>query len=840
MTYTPFVHRAFSLCTLFLVPLYLSAQVYMPLEIQNGMTREMTSGTQVPVHGCRTPVSIPAAVGNGFRTDGYSSYIEMPINGLIKNNALGVNMKDSVVSTLTISFWCAIETYPMMTTGTMSPAYQLYTDILGNIDDKKHTGFAFQLSNQGRFRFRCYSSGWEVTCDGGDAKLWWNQWHHLVATIDGYNQEIHFYDNGVEVAGTGCMYDATIGEKNLMIGRSVNDTVMDGMFNLNYFNGIIDEVRIDTGIWTMSAIAENIPQHEVDFNIPMEAYAEDLCRPRYHGMPSQGWTNESHGMAYSDGKYHVFFQKNGNGPYMARLHWGHISSPDLCHWHEDVVALMPDQDYDIKGCWSGCIVRDDEITGGEPWALYSAIGNRESFNPLNPDDGSHCELMFASPKDPALKYWHKQAQPGICCSFREDFRDPYFFRANGRPYIIAGCSNNGLGIATLHRYEGDNRWSSDGDIFFSEGPLADAGNFWEMPNVTPFGDNRWVFTCTPMSTSYGVRCLYWVGGIDGAGHFNPWQGPQTVELPGMAKDGFGLLSPTILQKDGKTIVLGIVPDKASTTLNYTAGYAHLYSFPREWRLDGAGNLCQSPFEGLFALRTPERIVKSSLDVKEDTVINLAPVEGRSVELCTSFVIGEAQVGFTLLKNSYGGMNVYIDPTEQKLVVDMTSIGRRANDIGVFDGVYSSIIPSGLVQGETCKLDVFFDHSILDIFVNDRYATSIRVFPYDYSANGCEFYVEGGEAKITSVQAYGLGEITHYSKAQSVEPPQDESALVIKGRQVYYDTAYPSILRVYDNMGRLLQAQQVQGTGTMTIADKGYVLVSIENAVQHFTKSAMIL
>ena len=828
------------LCTLYMVPLYLVSQVYLPLEIEEGMTQEMTSGVRVPVHGCRQPISIPAAVGNGFRTDGYSSYVEMPIKGLIRNNALGVNMKDSVVSTLTISFWCAIETYPMMTTGTMSPAHQLYTDILGNIDDKKHTGFAFQLSNQGRFRFRCYSSGWEVTCDGGDAKLWWNQWHHLVATIDGYNQEIHFYDNGVEVAGTGCMYDATVGEKNLFIGRSINDTVMDGMFNLNYFNGIIDEVRIDTGIWAMRDIAVSAPEHEVDFNVPMEAYAEDLCRPRYHGMPSQGWTNESHGMAYSDGKYHVFFQKNGNGPYMSRLHWGHISSPDLCHWHEDVVALMPDQDYDIKGCWSGCIVRDDEITHGEPWALYSAIGNRESFNAENPDDGSHCELMFASPKDAALKYWHKQAQPGICCPFREDFRDPYFFRANGRAYIIAGCSNNGLGIATLHRYEGDNRWSSDGDIFFSEGPLADAGNFWEMPNVTPFGDNRWVFTCTPMSTSYGVRCLYWIGGIDGGGHFYAWQGPQTIELPGMAKDGFGLLSPTILQRNGKTIVLGIVPDKASTTLNYTAGYAHLYSFPREWRLDGEGNLCQSPFEGLFALRTPERVVKSSLDIREDTVMDLAPVEGRSVELCTTFETGEAQVGFTLLKNSYGGMKVYIDPEEQKLVVDMTSIGRRANDIGVFDGLYSSVIPSGLPKGGTCKLDVFFDHSILDIFVNDRYATSIRVFPYDYSANGCEFYVEGGEAKIHSLQAYGLGEITHYSKAQGVEAPQAEEPFVIKGQQVCYETSYPSVIRVYDNMGRLLQAQQVQGNGTMTVTHKGYVLVNLENAVQHFTKSVMIL
>ena len=485
-------------------------------------------------------------------------------------------------------------------------------------------------------------------------------------------------------------------------------------------------------------------------------------------------------------------------------------------------------------------MRDDEITGGEPWALYSAIGNRESFNPENPDDGSHCELMFASPKDPALRFWHKQAQPGICCSFREDFRDPYFFRAHGRPYIIAGCSNDGLGLITLHRYEGDNRWSSDGDVFFREGPLADAGNFWEMPNVTDFGDNRWVFTCTPMSTSYGVRCLYWVGSIDDGGHFNAWQGPLTVELPGMAKDGFGLLSPTILQKDGKTIVLGIVPDKASTTLNYTLGYAHLYSFPREWRLDGEGRLCQAPYEGLFAMRTPERLVVSRMDVQSDTIVDLAPVEGRSVELCTSFIVDEAQVGFTLLKNSYGGMNVYIDPQEQTLTVDMTTIGRRANDIGVFDGVYTSAIPIGLDKGQICKLDVFFDHSILDIFVNDRYATSIRVFPYDYSANGCEFYVNGENAEILSVQAYGIGEITHYSKATAIETTQQEAPFIIKGQQVHYDTSHPSVIRVFDNLGRLLQAQQVNGKGSITISTKGYVLVSIENEVQHYTQSAMIL
>lgn len=816
-----------------------TAQVHLPMEVVDGKIQETTSGEWFTVHGSRTPISIPAAVGNGLRTDGYSSYAEVPFSHLIHNNALGVNMKDSVVSTLTISFWCAIETYPMMTEGTMSPNHHLYADIIGNIDDEKHTGFVFQVSNQGRYRFRCYSSGWEVTCDGGDQKLWWNDWHHIVATIDGYNQEIHFYDNGHEVASTGCMYDATVGEKPLLIGKSATD-VMGGMFALNFFNGIIDEIRIDTGIWAMSEIAANVPEHEGNFNIPIEAYADDVCRPRYHGMPSQGWTNESHGMAYSDGRYHLFFQKNGNGPYMCRLHWGHISSPDLFHWREEVVALMPDQTYDIKGCWSGCIVQDDEITGGAPWALYSAIGNMETFNAENPDDGSHCELMFASPKDPGMKYWHKHAAPGIRCSYDDDFRDPYFFRANGRPYIIAGCGGGGLGFITLHRYEGDGRWSSDGDKFFQVDAMADCGHFWEMPNVTHLRDGKWVFTCTPMSTSYGVRCLYWIGWIDGGGHFVAEQGPLTIELPGMAKDGFGLLSPTVFQKDGKTIALGIVPDKASTTLNYTLGYAHLYSYPREWYLNDRGQFCQAPYSGLFAMRTPERKELPYRQMLTDTLIDLSPVQGRSVELCTSFTVGEAKVGFTLLKNNYGGMKVYIDPTDKMLVVDMTTIGRRANDIGVFDGVYTSVIPSGLEKGNTCKLDVFFDHSILDIFINDQYATSIRVFPYDYTANGCEFFVEGEKADVRGVYAYGIGEMTHYGQTTDAESVEESLPFTLKGNIVDYTVGAPSILRVYDSLGRLVQAQPVDGNGQVKIQHKGYCIITLDNQYERYSKPYMIL
>ena len=809
--------------------LALQAQLHLPLEIRDGETQEQSTLLWHKVTGCRTPISMPAAVGEGWRTDGYSSGITVPVEGIIPNNGLDVNMRDSAIISLTASVWCAVETYPMMTTATARYDNPLYTDIVGNINDSTHTGFAFQISNLGRLRFRCYSSGWQIICESPH-QLPLNEWHHLVATIDGYHQRVRLYDNGNLVAEQRCMYTASLGTQPLLLGRS-SDEVLDGIFPLNYFNGMIDEVRVDTGIWNDARIAAEVaPEHPLNMSVPIEAYADDILRPRYHGMPSQGWTNESHGLIFRNGRWHVFFQKNGNGPYMARLHWGHISSPDLCHWTEEPVALMPAESYDIKGCWSGCVFTDPDITGGEPNILYSAI------------DDSHCELMLARPLDGDLRRWEKLGKPGIRSSFRDDFRDPYVFRHNNRPYIIVGCAENGTGIATLQRYENGN-WTSDGDKFFAPNPVVDPGNFWEMPNVTPMGGDRWLFTVTPMSTSYGVRCLYWVGTIDGAGHFQPlYAEPNTLELPGMARDGFGLLSPSVYQHEGKTIALGIVPDKASSMLNYDLGYAHLYSFPREWSLDGEGNLYQRPYSGLQSLRTQgdSAFVRDNFTLPADEPLALDPVMGRAVELLAEFEVGEAQVGFELLKNSYGAMKVYIDPKAGTLTVDMSTIGRKANDTGVFDGLYRSVIPGGLAEGSNCKLQVLFDHSILDIFVNDRYATSIRVFPYDYSANGCTLYASNAEAKIRTVQAYGLGAITHYvpNTTLAVEHTTAEQTFpcFVAQNTLHYEVFSPSVLRVYSLSGQQLLAQQIFGKGTLEIPYSGIVVVRLDNNTIHAART----
>lgn len=124
--------------------------------------------------------------------------------------------------------------------------------------------------------------------------------------------------------------------------------------------------------------------------------------------------------------------------------------------------------------------------------------------------------------------------------------------------------------------------------------------------------------------SFEYRCWcsypYWTGSINADGTFAPdSRTPKTVEMAGFSKDGYGLLSPTIFQKDGKTLMLGIVPDKLAGSENYKMGYAHTYSLPREISLDSKGNLIQKPFSGLAAMRSETSFMMTDFDLTAEKI-----------------------------------------------------------------------------------------------------------------------------------------------------------------------------------------------------------------------------
>ena len=672
------------------------------MSLNDGKITESVSSQTYTVTSQLPACTVAGLDGDALRFDGYSNYVRAGLPSTIS------------AETMTISVTLAAETYPMMQVD-VAETTPTYATICGNLDETAKKGFALQLSSQGDLQFRAgvsYGAGAIVTVSGNQ-KLPRGQWNVVTAVFNKSGNSVKLYLNGTEIGSKNAANSAlSPSTSDFYIGKDATEK-KSGPFLINTFCGAIDDIAIYNSADVPSAFT---PQ-AVNFNYPAERYAGSIWRPQFHSMPSGSWTNETHGMTYSNGKYHVFFQKNANGPCMSRLHWGHISSENLYDWTEEPIAIYPGESFDIKGCWSGCVYED----GANTYLLYTAVDNAKA------------RIVQAKAKDASLIEWGDKTIiiDGAPSGLSADFRDPYYFEANGNKYIIVGTSKNNLGACTLHKWNGS-AWSNDGTLFFQGANASQHGTFWEMPNVTPMGDGKFLFTCTPLGTSVGVRTLCWVGTIGTDGKFTPdANGIQYLEMAGISRDDYGLLSPTIYQKDGKTLLLGIVPDKLADKENCMMGWAHNYSLPREISLDANGNLVQKPYSGLTAMRTTTTVAK---DETINGTVSLSPVSGRQIELLGEFTATTGKCGFRFLKSGDNQATLTYDADTKQLTLDLTTMARTKNDAGSYNGTYNATVPETLT-----KLHVFVDGSIADIFVNDRWAFSVRLFPTDATAVEAEVF-----------------------------------------------------------------------------------------------------
>lgn len=790
-----------------LLPLVAEAEevACFPMENSNDKIVEKVSGATFLINGVHSAENMPGAKGKALRFDGYSTYIDASVGNIIPAGS----------KKMTASIWFAIETYPIVELD-KNTAEQIA--VASCIDENARSGFGFFIGFDGRYSFKTYVGGWPLELKV-DTPLNQYEWINLTAVIDTEARSARLYRNGVEVASSKANGTMTVANSTMRIGRSFNER-FSGPFCLTSFNGLVDDITVWNEALGIDAIAAMIPENDVDMSISEERFADSPMRPVFHGMPGANWTNETHGLTYSNGRYHLFFQKNANGPYMARLHWGHLSSENLYDWTEEKIALTPGLYYDIKGCWSGCVFSDDELTHGRPSIIYTGV------------DYGKAVIAQANPEDDDLIAWQKMSMPiinGRPNGLSDDFRDPYFFRSDNGAYIIVGSSKGGVGTTTLHAYNPVTKgWSNDGKTFFTGTDVATCGTFWEMPNITKIGD-KWLFTVTPQNTSKGVAAIYWVGTINADGTFSPEKTtPANIELPGFARDGFGMLSPSVYNHDGKTIALGIVPDKLPSQANYDLGYAHTYSLPREWSIDADGNLCQKPYSGLSEMRMENAFSKTDFEL--DGRLVLSDISGRSVELVGEFTIGEGKCGFTLLDDGASSVKIYYDGSINEIVVDARGVDRLINDSGVFDGYYHSMLPRPLAKGETVKLNIFYDHSILDIFVNDTWATSVRIFANEKSREDVTVFTDA-PARVKSVNGWNLDATRVSSGIGGVAVGRTDFSVVADGGMLRYDNMQvPSTLTIYNISGnKVFDAHIDTADGCLDTNLRGFHIVTVSSA-----------
>lgn len=700
--------------------------VIAKFDLSLSATNQVTDGATQKVYDVNHRLDAYETVGakgKCLRFDGYSNYISYDIN-----------TDNMATKKLTFSLWCAPQAYPSITG--MDASGEEWTNIAGNFSN--NTGVAFRITNRGHYAFVCNVGGTLIECKATD-RMPCSKWNHLVGIVNTEEGKVEFYNNGTLVASQTCTQggDIDTGNSTFVIGKGV-ETVGSGTCIMNTFCGLIDEVELYNGLES-SLITDITPENEVDMNYNIEKrYGNNILRPRFHGMPDGNWTNETHGLIYYGGKYHVFFQKNANGPIMCHQQWGHITSDNLYNWKEEKLALMPLEDYEAKGTWSGCVFTDPDFNKGKPVIGYTSV------------DFAKASISTAFSTDDNLLDWSKQGQ-AIAASpdGYADFRDCYYFNANGNKYMIVGTGKDGVGATTLHKYN-NGSWKFQG-TFFSGTDANAHGTYWEMPTITKMDEEgNYLFTCTPLGTSVGVKVIYWIGTINNDSTFNAVSGPFDFEMAGTSKDGYGLLSPSICQKDDKTICLGIVPDKVDGAKNAEWGWAHNYSLPRELSLSAdKKSLVQKPYAGLTGMRSTEGNYSAENVALNNSAQALGNVKGRQIEFIGEFTVdNSAEQGFRFLKNvnNYASLSY----KDGKLTFDISNMQKVAN-VSNYDKYVSDL---NLSNGDKLKLHVYLDGSIADVFVNDKDAFSVRLFPTDANAVEVEAF-STGNTTVSSLKGWNL-------------------------------------------------------------------------------------
>jgi beta-fructofuranosidase len=635
------------------------------------------------------------------RLDGYSVWIEHRLH-----NPVQLDREFS------LSAWLALESFPVTTAsviewGQQSSGISLAIDRLG---------FALiSVRQQGRAT-ECRS---ERPIERG-------RWLHLASTLSLDGTLVLLIDgkecSHSKIDGGAPKLDAV---GTVFMGRAMQDRVVAKVFPTDVLNGLMREVRVyrsSLKLGDIQALSREFQPQPAPLSTNPTWFANDVQRPRYHAMPPRAWTNEPHGLVRWRGQYHLFYQKNANGPYWGHIHWGHMTSPDLLRWTEQPMALTPEPGPDSEGCWSGsAIVANDRIvlvyTGGD--------GKRASICMASSEDGLH---FTKHPGNPVI-----DAPPSTVGV--KEFRDPFLWKQGTEYRMIIGSGISDVGgTALLYRSHDLTSWSYVKPLLI--GDKANSGVFWEMPAFIKIGDRHVLIVCEVPG-----RASYWVG---------TWENDEFTVLSSTPQrlDLFNhFLSPTpYVDENGRAIAIGIAPETRASIETWQAGWAHLYGLPRELTLDTSGNLQQRPIAELSTRFIPSVSVEQKQPLKQtwtafESTGTCANIRVR-VERNGSDVISIAlrrspdRQEETLLRYDWRSAELTLDRSKSSINIHTVRNVQRV-----------AYVPR--TQG-AIELDVYLDESVLDVFVDDQACFTSRIYPALAGSVGMAACSEGGEAYLTSL------------------------------------------------------------------------------------------
>lgn len=459
-----------------------------------------------------------------------------------------------------------------------------------------------------------------------------------------------------------------------------------------------------------------------------ERLLKDPWRPGYHFCvpDGNGTPGDPNGCFYYDGLHHLMYlyahPEKG-------FCWGHTVSRDLLHWRHLPDALER-SDHD-DGCFSGGAFVDEDGTAYLSFWVYN-----DDRKPLAPD--AWAGVMLARSRPP-YEVWERVEPVAVPSqawgvAFRDGkpiaCADPSnIWKQDGRYYMQTGnllaLNNYGRQADSPADMRGD--WT---ELFSSEDLLhwTWEGRFYDRRECPEHPDDSEDDMCPsflplPASKEGGALtdehlqlfiahnrgCQYYIGSLEGK-RFHP-------RLHGRMSwvDDAYFAPEAYIDGQGRQIAFAWLRDNLPGDYQ-RFGWSGVMGLPRVlWRRED-GTLGIAPAPEIDSLAYNERRLTQA-DIAQNPVLPVATPRSCRIQ----WQAGDSQ-NATGLRIASGSRHVDIcyDPARQELVLDATQSGSEIRAV-------KESAPLTLPQGENPCVTVYIDHSVIEVFANDRQAITRRVY-----------------------------------------------------------------------------------------------------------------
>jgi len=466
------------------------------------------------------------------------------------------------------------------------------------------------------------------------------------------------------------------------------------------------------------------PQASVDFSkadslvrAHREKLLSDPYRPGYHFVTPEGrcMPFDPNGAIFWKGRYHLFYIFQD-----ARGHnWGHVSSTDLFHWRHHPTGL-------VSGMFSGnCFVNKD----GRPTMCYHQVGQGNAMAVAVDDELNQWTKLESNPITP-------KTAPGDPHHDKYRSWDPYGWLEGNTYYAIFG--GNRPAIAKADTLAGP--WTYVGDLMANSVEGVSINEDVSCADFFKIGDQRML-----LCISHRLGCRYYLG---------DWKNEQfhpTFHEKMSWVDNSFFAPESLLDDQGRRIMWAWIFDSPGFATRMGYGWSGTMSLPRVLFLGADGRLRIRPPEEIQRLRYNAK-KRTSLAVNAGAELALEGIGGNSIELGLEMNAKDAkQFGLKVCRSPGGEEQtlVYYDTVEKKLKVD-------TNKSSLTEGPKSvEAAPFELQPGETLKLRVFVDKSVVEVFANGRQAAMRRVYPSREDSVGVAVFSDGGPASVAALEAWDM-------------------------------------------------------------------------------------